>query len=61
VLSKDDWNYLFPVANGAYTYENFAKAIAKFPAICNEKASSVNLSLDDVCKKELSTMFAHFA
>ena len=61
VLSKGAWKYLFPIAKDAYTYENFVKAIAKFPMICNEKASSVSLSIDDVCKKELATMFAHFA
>ena len=35
------------------------KAVHKFPAICGEKDPSVTLSLDDVCKKELATMFAH--
>jgi len=34
--------------------------VSKFPGICGEKADSLSLSLDDVCRKELATMFAHY-
>lgn len=59
VLPKEKWDYLFPIAASVYTYEQFVKAVHKFPAVCGEKDSSINLSLDEVCKKELATIFAH--
>jgi len=51
IFSSSDFSKLFPEANKAYTYQNFLKAIGKFPSICSRL---------DVCKKTLATMFAHF-
>jgi len=51
VFSSSDFAKFFPNANPAYTYENFLKAIGKFPSVC----TCVN-----TCKKTLATMFAHF-
>ena len=36
VLSKEDWNRIFPKVNAVYTYDSFLQAVAKFPAFCGE-------------------------
>ena len=59
IISQSDWNYIFEVANKIYTYSDFLKAVAKFRHFCGEKGPYTSLSLDDVCKKELATVFAH--
>jgi len=51
ILSPENFTQMFPKAEPAYTYTNFLKAVAKFPAVC----TSVK-----VCRKILSNMFAHF-
>jgi len=40
------------MANEIYTYKNFLMSVGKFPAFCNEGDL-------DLCKRELSTFFAH--
>ena len=69
VLSDAQFNALFPRANGGlgpdasngpYSYFNFLKAAAMWPSFCNEAASS-SVDLDILCKKEMASMFAHFA
>ena len=60
IITQEIWKFLFPRRNGVYTYVEFLKAIWKYPTFCNESADP-NISLDDMCKKELATMFAHFA
>jgi len=32
VLSEKDWDYLMPLRNKVYTYENLLRAAAKYPA-----------------------------
>lgn len=68
VLPESLFNYMFPRANegrgpapgnGPYTYYNFLKAAAMWPAFCNEAATATDL--DALCKKELASMFAHFS
>ena len=49
----------FPQRNAIYTYDNFLKAVAKFPYFCNE-TNLDNWSVKDTCKRELATMFAHW-
>ena len=36
ILSEEDWEFAFAYANEVYTYDSFLKAVAKFPAFCNE-------------------------
>lgn len=66
-ISEAKFNELFPLANSFYTYNNFLKAVAKFPAFCNQVNSeytglTINAeNLDNACKRELSTLFAHIA
>jgi len=36
VMEKDKFEYLFPLRDKVYTYEEFLKVVAKFPAICGE-------------------------
>ena len=36
IKSVEEWDKIFPLANDVFTYENFLKAVAKFPHFCNE-------------------------
>ena len=54
IISEEDWEYLFPKRNPAYTYTNFLRAIAKFSAVCDFEKG------EDICRNVLATMFAHF-
>lgn len=58
LFSADDWERGFPLADPVYTYLNFLKAVAKFPFFCGE--TNLDLSLDDSCRRELATLFAHW-
>ena len=51
VISEKKFDELFPTRHGAYTYENFLKAIGKYPAICANAGT---------CKNILANMFGHF-
>ncbi|WP_234393681.1 chitinase [Allofrancisella guangzhouensis] len=58
IISEKDWNYIFPKRSVEYTYENFLKAVAKFPAFCGSYDDGRDA--DAICRKSLATMFAHF-
>ena len=45
ILSQADWDRGFPHADAIYTYDNFLKAVAKFPSFCNE-SNKAEYSLD---------------
>lgn len=53
------WASAFPQADAIYTYDNFLKSVAKFPAFCGEH-NMPNLNAEEACKRELSTIFAHW-
>lgn len=59
ILGVDKWNYIFAMRDDLYTYEGFLRAVAKFPAFCDESNRS-DLTLDEACRYELATLFAHF-
>ncbi|MCM7804752.1 glycoside hydrolase family 19 protein [Enterobacter kobei] len=59
IVKASDWEYLFPLRAQAYTYSNFLKAVGKFPALC--KTYNDGRDSGAICRKELATMFAHFA
>lgn len=59
ILKESDWEYLFPLRAKEYSYSNFLKAVGKFPALCDTYTDGRD-SLA-ICRKELATMFAHFA
>lgn len=59
IVKASDWEYLFPMRAKEYTYSNFLKAVGKFPALC--KTYNDGRDSDAICRKELATMFAHFA
>ncbi|ADO49171.1 glycoside hydrolase family 19 protein [[Enterobacter] lignolyticus] len=59
IVKASDWEYLFPLRAKEYTYSNFLKAVGKFPALC--QTYSDGRDSDAICRKELATMFAHFA
>lgn len=56
VLTQDQWDYLFPVANKIYTRDAFLKAAGKFAGFCGEEGES-----DETCKRELAALFANWA
>jgi len=58
IVSSGQWEYLFPQRSPEYTYENFLKAVGKFPAFCGDYSDGRDS--DMICKKSLATMFAHF-
>ena len=61
VMTKSDFKTtLFPKRNSVYTYEGFLKAVAKYPKFCGENDLD-NYTDDEACKRELATLFAHFA
>ena len=51
------------VRNGdyPYTFENYLKAVAKYPAFCGDAAASSSANLDQLCMQAMASMFAHFA
>lgn len=53
------YSYLFPDANEAYSYEVVLTALSQYPKFCNETFN--DLSLDDICRLELSTLFTFAA
>lgn len=59
ILKESDWEYLFPLRAKDYSYSNFLKAVGKFPALCDNYQDGRDS--DAICRKELATMFAHFA
>jgi hypothetical protein len=67
IVGEDNWNHWFSLADtgAGLTYENFLKAVAKFPYFCDEhNAEEVGLNTQDIeetCKRELATLFAHIA
>ena len=54
VLSEEQWNYIFPYSNELYDYDSFLMAVGKFPMFCGQDD-------EQLCKRELSTIFAHMA
>ena len=59
IVKASDWEYLFPLRARDYSYSNFLKAVGKFPALCDTYNDGRNS--ESICRKELATMFAHFA
>lgn len=63
VFDENQWEDVFNVRREAYQYRGFLEAAVKYPAFCGEKGSTkafAEKSHDDVCKRELSSLFAHF-
>lgn len=59
IIDAQHWEYLFPHRDPAYTYDNFLKAVGKFPRLCGD--FNDGRDADQICRKTLATMFAHFA
>lgn len=57
VFPEADFDSYFP--DSVYSYSDFLRAVAKFPAFCNESNSPNGLDLDGTCKRELAAFFAH--
>ena len=59
IFPESDWSVAFPYANPVYTYDNFLKAVAKFPKFCNDNNIPGN-TMEKTCRRELATIFAHW-
>ena len=59
VLSEQGFLHIFSLASGEFTFENFTKAAARFPNFCDSNPENSSLTMDQMCAKELSTLFAH--
>ena len=42
-----------------HTYDDFLAAAAKFPMFCSESNSPLGYDVDDTCRREIATFFAH--
>ncbi|PSV41284.1 hypothetical protein C9J46_18860 [Photobacterium sp. GB-36] len=58
MFNQSNWDELFSHAAPEYSYTNFLKAVAKFPALCDTYTDGRDS--DAICRKSLATMFAHF-
>ncbi|KAJ3064033.1 hypothetical protein HDU98_000219 [Podochytrium sp. JEL0797] len=59
IVTPTKWNVTyFSMADPAYTYTNFLKSVGFFAGFCDTYAGRDS---DTICKRLLSTMFAHFA
>ena len=58
-MTQEQWDDGFPLADPIYTYQNFLKSVAKFPAFCGE-TNIPGWSVEDTCKRELAGIFAHW-
>lgn len=58
IITEAQWEYLFAQRSSEYTYTNFLKATAKFPAFCGDYDDGRDA--ERICRKSLTTMFAHF-
>jgi len=58
ILSKKDWEHIFPLRDPAYSYTRFLQAVGKFPGLCGTYSDGRNS--DMICRRSLATMFAHF-
>jgi len=59
LFPEEDYDFVVPERNDLYEYEGLLRAIGKFPAFCGESNLS-GYTLDETCKRELATLFAHF-
>ena len=56
MFTEAKFNSWFPNKNAIYTYDSFLKAVAKFPAFCNEGNT---ITAGEACKRELAALFSH--
>lgn len=60
ILPESKWQELFPSANILFTYENFMKAVARYPSFCGESGSiGEEEDFEISCKVELAAILAH--
>ena len=58
-ISKAFFEENLPRKNEVYTWEGFMQAIARYPKFCGEKADTVTMTLDQMCKREIGILIAH--
>lgn len=65
IFPEEQWSKAFPHAHELYDYTGFLKAVARFPAFCNETqlkedSAGTGDALEQSCRIELATIFAHW-
>jgi chitodextrinase len=58
IVNEQKFDDLFPVRHVKYSYVNFLRGIAKFPAYCGDYTDGRDANA--ICRKLLATSFAHF-
>ena len=58
-MTKGDASILTAAEQATYSYENFLRAIGKYPFFCAEQG--VYNTMEEACRRELATLFAHGA
>ncbi|GLS04038.1 hypothetical protein GCM10007860_11840 [Chitiniphilus shinanonensis] len=58
VMGEARFDEMFPIRHVNYTYTNFLRGVAKFPAYCTNYTDGRDA--DAICRKLLATSFAHF-
>lgn len=58
-MTKGDASILTAAEKATYSYDNFLRAIGKYPFFCAEQG--VYSTLEEACRRELATLFAHGA
>ena len=53
------WDYIFPHAHSRYEFDDFLRAMAHFPSFCGTDGDSTSVSDEELCARELGTLFAH--
>jgi len=59
LVDATDWEDIFPIRDPLYEYEGFLRAVGKYEAFCGE-TQLAGYTLEQTCKRELATLFAHF-
>eukprot|EP01067_Filipodium_phascolosomae_P005492 Filipodium_phascolosomae@DN356_c0_g1_i1.p1 len=59
IVSEATFEHLFPKRNAVFTYTRFLQGVGKFPRYCGAIGDAARA--ETVCRKSLSTSFAHFA
>ena len=59
LFDEADFDDGFPLRNEIYTYDNFLKAVAKFPNFCGE-TNIEGQTLEETCERELASVFAYW-
>ena len=58
-FSESTWEDMTENASSIYSYDDFLKAVAKFPSFCGETMNPLGYNEDETCSREIAALFAH--